>query len=110
MASSGTDHMFPAVVWIDSLKLIVNQRDCVVVTVVTVTWHAGLPSVSTLAELAAVQSAPGVSSDALFVLFFWAAFHPPSQPGGQMETLLQTLKLEYPAVQFIKVPFSSLWG
>ena len=59
-----------------------------------------LPSIASLAEL---QSAQGSAASALWVLFFWADFHPPSQPGGQMETLLLSLAAAHPTVKFAKV-------
>lgn len=58
-----------------------------------------LPSISTLDELAAAQA---TEPSALWVLFFWAEFHPPSQPGGQLETLLTTLAGVHPTVRFAK--------
>ncbi len=59
-----------------------------------------LPSIASLAELASAQASDAAS---LWVLFFWAEFHPPSQPGGQMETLLTSLSSAYPTVKFAKV-------
>lgn len=59
-----------------------------------------LPALDSLSDLAAAQA---VAPDALFVLFFWAEFHPPSQPGGQLETLLTTLAGVHPSVKFAKV-------
>ena len=51
------------------------------------------------AELLSFQEAhPG-----LVVLFFWAEFHEPCKPGGQMDDLVSSLAAAHPAVAFAKV-------
>jgi hypothetical protein len=55
-------------------------------------------SITTPPELEAVQSRPG-----LVVIFFWADFHAPSQPGGQMDALFTALAATHPSVTFLKV-------
>jgi hypothetical protein len=48
--------------------------------------------------------------DALHVVFCWAAFHEPSKPGGQMDTVVNKLSEVHPTVHFAKVRTPGLVG
>ena len=62
---------------------------------------AGDASLSAVADLAALEAI--VTRKAATVVFFWADWHEPSKPAGQLETVLLALERQHTGISFVKV-------
>jgi hypothetical protein len=62
-----------------------------------------LLSAASSAELDAIRAEHGK-----LCLFFWAPWHEPSRPGGQMDNVATLLAGMHPAVKFVKVRLSAM--